>query len=97
MKNTIDAQDCAKTSMCITVDNKKIGEMFVDGNGKSMSPDEIDAIKNKGYFVDLYDPENCTHAEINLVSGRRNRTTSPNHAHCGWRAKGPGKVQSSLP
>lgn len=27
MKNTIDSEDCPKTSMSITVDNKKIGEM----------------------------------------------------------------------
>ena len=27
MKTTTDSEDCPKTSMCITVDNKKIGEM----------------------------------------------------------------------
>lgn len=35
--------------------NRNMLEMFFDHHGRAMTPAEVDAIKNKGFFLDLYD------------------------------------------
>jgi hypothetical protein len=48
-------QNVAMTGFRAIGSNKKMQELFLNSHGHSMSEGEVDAIKNKGLFVDLWD------------------------------------------